>query len=342
MSMLGIDSRVLVVAEIGVNHDGSLARALELVDAAAEAGADACKLQVFRAASLVHPSAGLAPYQAGRCDDADAAAMLARYELRPLELAQVAARIRRRGMLPLATPFSPEDVETIEALDLPAIKIASPDLVNRPLLGRAAATKRPLIVSTGAATKQEIADACRWLRRRASFALLHCISAYPAATEDANLCWIGELAEAFRVPVGFSDHTTEIEMGALAVAAGARLVEKHLTYDRSARGPDHAASFDPRQFARYVQLVRMAAKARGTPGRSVLECEGDVRRISRQSLVLARAVEAGQVVRRRDLAVQRPGTGIPAGAMDDVVGRRARRGLKAGTMLQWDMLCEAA
>lgn len=342
MNVLGIESRVLVVAEIGVNHDGSLARAMDLVDAAAEAGADACKLQVFGAKSLVHPSAGLAAYQVDRCGDADAAALLARYELPPVELARIVARIGQRGMIPLATPFSPADVETIESLNLPAIKIASPDMVNRPLLERALATRRPLIVSTGAATMAEIACTCRWLKRRARFALLHCISAYPTAADDANLCWIAELAARFKVPVGFSDHTREIEMGALAVAAGARLVEKHLTYDRSAPGPDHAASFDQQQFARYVQLVRLAERASGTPGRRVLDCEQDVRRVSRQSLVLSRAVAAGQPLRRRDLAVQRPGTGIPAAAIDEVIGRRASRELPPGTMLQWEMLAEAA
>jgi N-acetylneuraminate synthase/N,N'-diacetyllegionaminate synthase len=335
-------SPTLVIAEIGVNHDGSVSRALELVEHAHRAGADAVKLQIFRARTLMHASSAFAGYQAERCAEASPAEMLRRYEMEPEAVERVVAAIRERGMLPIATPFSLEDVELVGRLGLPAVKIASPDLVNRPLLRRVAELGRPMLVSTGASTLEEIRTAVGWMGEwRAAFALLHCISSYPTPVEEANLCWIGDLAAAFGVPVGHSDHTTELLAGPLAVAAGATIIEKHLTYDRAAQGPDHEASFDPGQFAQYVRLIRQAERMRGTPGRRVLAIEQDVRRVSRQSLVARRALLPGERVREEDLTVQRPGTGIPAAEVGRVVGMRTTAAVAAGAMLSWDVLVAA-
>jgi N-acetylneuraminate synthase/N,N'-diacetyllegionaminate synthase len=336
-----------IIAEIGVNHDGNPQRALKLVEAAHAAGADAIKLQVFRADTLMHASGRFAGYQKQRCREADPAHMLRRYELFPLDLIRIVHRARELGLAAIATPFSPADLDMIRALDLSAIKIASPDIVNRPLLGAAARCGKPLIISTGAATMEEIEQAVAWLTANrqpptANFSLLHCISSYPTPDDQANLCWIGELARRFNVPVGYSDHTTNLLSGALAVAAGASILEKHLTYDRSADGPDHAASADPAQFAQYVQLARQAAVLGGRPGKHVLPIEQDVRTVSRQSLVLTRDLPPGQAIREADLTVQRPGTGIPAQQFDALLGRRLVRPLKAGTMLEWEMVCGAA
>ena len=332
----------LVIAEIGVNHDGSVRRALDLVAAAADAGADAVKLQLFTAAALMNAASDFAAYQRDRVADADPAAMLRRYELTTAEVATVVAEVRRRGLVPLATPFSPADVAAVGELRLPAVKVASPDLVNRPLLSCVAQLGVPVLASTGAATVEEVARSVGWLRKwRLPFALLHCVSSYPVDPADAHLGWIGELAERFHVPVGYSDHTTDPMAGALAVAAGATVVEKHLTYDRGAAGPDHAASADPGQFADYVALVRRAEVMRGLPGKRVLAGEQDVRRVSRQSLVAARDLSSGQVIGTGDVTVQRPGTGIPAADVGRAVGRRATAAIRQGTLLSWDMLAAA-
>lgn len=333
----------LVIAEIGVNHDGAVSRALELVEVAAEGKADAVKLQIFRARTLMHGSGAFASYQRERCEESDPAAMLSRYELPAVDLERVVEAIRDRGMIPLATPFSVGDVATLAELNLPAVKIASPDLVNRPLLLHAARLGKPLLISTGAATIDEIERTAGWLRNWAApFSLLHCVSSYPTPAHEANLCWIAELASRFDAPVGYSDHTTELMSGALAVAAGACIVEKHLTFDRAAQGPDHSASADPQQFAQYVQMIRAADRLRGRAGKRVLPVEEDVRRVSRQSLVLCRDLRPGDALRAEDLIVQRPGTGIPAAMCEHVVGRRILRPLEAGTLLQWDMISDAA
>lgn len=352
MTELKIDGRVIapgrpafVIAEIGVNHDGSAQRAIELAKIAAACGADAVKLQLFRAALLMHASSQFAGYQKDRVvgRDSTPADMLRRYELSLDDLRRVVAAIRELGLVPLATPFSPPDVENIERLRLPAVKVASPDLVNRPLLHRVARYGKPILVSTGASTLEEVEMSAEWLGSWcAKFALMHCVSAYPAPNEHANLCWIGELAARFDVPIGYSDHTTETFTGALAVAAGATVIEKHLTYDRAARGPDHAASADPQQFERYVRQVRDAERMGGRPGKRVLDVEQDVRKVSRQSLVVRRDVRAGDVLCEEDLIVQRPGTGMPAAMITQAVGKRVLRPLQAGVLLTPDMLADAA
>lgn len=339
---IGSAGSTFVIAEIGVNHDGSLERALDLVRIAKQCGADAVKLQIFRADQLMHASSVFAEYQEQQCEQSNPIEMLRQYELGAQAIQTLIEAICATGMLPLATPFSLGDVETIERFKLPAIKIASPDLVNLPLLQRTSKTGASLLVSTGASTLDEVHRSVHWLNSfGGDFALLHCVSSYPTPTEQAHLSWIPQLAQ-FGVPVGYSDHTTEIAGGALAVAAGACIVEKHLTYDRNAAGPDHAASADPRQFAEYVKMIRLAEQMRGRGGKSVLPIERDVRTVSRQSLVLRRDIAANQSIDESDLIIQRPGTGISAADLSAAVGRRARQPLKAGTLLQWDMLSDAA
>ncbi len=340
---IGAAAPVFIIAEIGVNHDGSLRRALELVRAASLAGADAVKLQLFSADALMHPSCDFAGYQQRGCREASAVEMLRRYELDVGSLVRIVAAIREEGMVPLATPFSPRDVATAGRLKLPAIKIASPDVVNRVLLERAATLRRPMIVSTGAATIGEVRTCVEWLRSWGTTAILmHCTSSYPAALDDANLCWIGELREAFGLPVGFSDHVCGSLSGALAVVAGAVMLERHLTHDRAAAGPDHAASSDPEEFAAYVRQVRMAERLRGRGGKHVLPAEHDVRRVSRQSLCSAMDLNPGDVLSADRITVRRPGTGICASRLEDVAGRRVNRAIAAGELLDWDMFTVVA
>ncbi|MGA2498313.1 MAG: N-acetylneuraminate synthase family protein [Tepidisphaeraceae bacterium] len=335
---VGPDQPVLVIAEIGVNHDGSLDRALALVEHARAAGADAVKLQIYTATSLMHPSGGLAEYQKTPSTDDSPIAMLQRYEIDSEQRRTIVAAIRAKGLSPIATPFSPGDVPELERLGLPAVKIASPDLVNPVLLKRVAALGKPMLLSVGTATMEEIRRTAEWLHAwNATYALLHCISCYPTPTDQAHLGWISELARSFPVPVGYSDHTTDEWAGGLAVAAGACLIEKHLTWDRTAPGPDHSASADPQQFARYVANVRRAESLRGAGSKRVLEIEEDVRLVSRQSLVLVRDLPQGHLLQEADLTVQRPGTGIPAAEIDKVIGRKLSQPLTAGAMLQWTL-----
>ncbi len=340
---IGADLAALVIAEIGVNHDGSVERALQLVKIASETGADAVKLQIFSGDRLMHASSDFAGYQQSRTDARDPAEMLRKYELSKTDLAKVVKAIREHELMPIATPFSIEDVDTIEQLELPAVKIASPDLVNRPLLERVAKLGRPMLVSTGASTLGEVDASVKWLEEwGVRFALLHCVSGYPTPPEQAHLLWMSDMARRYNVPVGFSDHTNEPMAGAFAVAAGAGIIEKHLTYDRRAAGPDHSASASAADFATYVELIHFAEQMRGGGQKRVLPIEQDVRTVSRQSLVLAHDKAEGEEINAEDLRVQRPGTGISAADVTLAIGRSAKQALKAGTLLQWDMLSDAA
>lgn len=321
--------RVWVIAEIGVNHDGEVGRALELVAAAAAAGADAVKLQHFRPGRLLAAGAGLASYQ--KRSERDAASMLGRLTLTLEELASVRDAARRRGLAVVATPFSLEDVSELGEVGLDAVKIASPDVVNVPLLEAAAGLGVPMLVSTGAASLDEVAAAAVLLHRHgAASALLQCVSSYPTPDEEAALSGIGVLASEFRLPVGYSDHTTSTHTGAMAVAAGACVLEKHLTYDRGASGPDHAASLDPQGFTEYVVETRWAASVMGPWAKRVHESEAEVRRLCRQSLYAARTLRRGEALRREDVTIRRPASGLPAGDLEWVLGCTLVRDVAAG------------
>jgi sialic acid synthase SpsE len=311
-----------VIAEIGVNHDGSSERARELIRAAKTAGADAVKFQYFESERLLSRDARLAAYQrsAGASDPFD---MLRSLELSIESLESFAKFARGIGLDPIVTIFSLEHVEPACQIDWAALKIASPDIINRPLLDALKEVRKPMILSTGAASAEEVEEAVRWMGK-ASFALTHCVSAYPTPEDVAQLGGIRALRDMVDVPVGYSDHTIAEDMGALAIAAGAMLLEKHLTYDRAATGPDHSMSLEPLQFTRYVQAAHRAARVLGQARKFVQDIERDVRSVSRQSIAVVRELKSGHVLQRCDLTVKRPGGGIVPSRLDELIGRRLR------------------
>lgn len=314
-----------IIAEIGVNHDGEAHRALMLTDAAADAGADAVKLQLFETDRLMSKAAKLAAYQKN-AGETDPLAMLRRLELSIDDMAKVVHRAHARGIHAIVTVFSVELVEVAERLEWDAYKSASPDIVNRPLLESMAATGKPLIVSTGASELDEVTRAAGWLQGiRDRLGMLQCVSSYPAP--DEALGGIRAIADATGLVTGYSDHTSGIETGSHAVKVGACLLEKHLTYDRQAQGPDHAASLEPREMARYIHAARTARciSHSGAIFKQVLDCERDVREVSRQSLVTTRALRSGETLKLDMLTIKRPGTGLPPYMLDEMIGRRVVR-----------------
>ena len=337
-SLLWRPGRCLIIAEAGVNHDGSLETARRLVDAAREAGADAVKFQAFAAERLVTRAAAKAAYQRQTtAPDETQFAMLKRLELPPDDLRSVATYAAERGITFLSSPFGEPDVDLLDALDVPAIKIGSGEITNHPLLAHVGRTLRPAILSTGASTLAEVMAAVDVLRGSgcADLAVLHCVSNYPADPADANLRAMETIARALNVPVGFSDHTPGIEVACAAVALGARILEKHLTLDRNLPGPDHAASLDPADFARLVSAVRHLEAALGDGVKRPTAGETDVRTTARRSLVAAADLPAGTVLRREHLAAKRPGTGIAPAHLPTVLGLRLERGLAADELLTW-------
>lgn len=325
---IGVDQPPYIIAEIGVNHDGEVARALELTDAAADAGADAVKLQFFETDRLMSKAAKLAAYQknAGETDPIE---MLRRLELTIDEMALVVDRAHERGIHAIVTVFSTELVEAAETLVWDAYKTASPDIVNRPLLEALLATGKPMIVSTGASELDEVVRAVDWLdNARDRLAVLQCVSCYPAP--EPALAGIPAIRNATGLPTGYSDHTSNPATGQMAVRTGACILEKHLTYDIHAAGPDHSASFVGSLFRHYVIGARQIQWAHNAIGEKlVLVCERDVREVSRQSVVSACSIQSGTTITREMLTIKRPGTGILAYAIDTVVGRVAMRVIEA-------------
>jgi len=365
---------VFIVAEAGVNHNGSVETALRMVDAAAEAGADAVKFQVFRATELTTAEAAMAAYQREHCGAKSQREMLTKLELTVGDFERIARRCEELGIALVITPFGVEDAVRIEKINAPfgqhvgtggsrragtsgierqehcsessgtsvaAIKIASTDLTNGPLLDAATATGMPLILSTGASTAEEISEAVEGIARRGAIKrliLLHCVSCYPTPIEAINLRAIAALQGEFGVPVGLSDHTTSVEMGGWAVAAGACVLEKHFTLDRAATGPDHAMSLTPEQLVEYVRKVREVEAALGDGTVGITQIEEDVRAAARKSVVSAVAIRRGTRLARSMLTLKRPGTGIPPNDLATLLGREAATDIPSDTLLSWDMV----
>ncbi len=284
-------------------------------------------------------AAALAAYQRD-AGEQDPLAMLRRLELALPDMQRIVSHAHQRDLHAVMTVFSTELVEAAATLPVDAFKSASPDIIHKPLLSAMWETGRPLIISTGAASISEIDRAVRWLlpvddSEEPRLAMLQCVSAYPTPDHAAALRAIRALDRRYQIPIGYSDHTSGADTGALAVAAGACILEKHLTWSRDAQGPDHAASLDVAGMTAYVTAARRAASMLGSIGKRVQPIERDVRRVSRQSLVAVRDRRQGEVLRPGDLTVQRPGGGVEPWRLEDVVGGRLLSDLKAG-----EMLCE--
>jgi len=330
---LGHHESPYMIAEIGVNHDGKRDLALRLVSEAKACGADAIKLQMFDADLLMSSACALAKYQENQ-SETDAKAMLARLQLDDDSIEAVCHRARELGLHAIVTVFSIELVGRAAQLPVDAFKVASPDLINRPLLDALGSTKRPLIVSTGAASLEEVGRTASWLAH-ADVAFLQCISAYPTPVELASIGALREIERLTNRVIGYSDHTTETITGAVAVGAGACILEKHLTYDTAARGPDHAASLNPASFAEYVRFAKIAHSMLGADHKRVLPIEEDVRRVSRQSVTALNTIERGQRITRDLITIKRPGEAIEPFRLDEVLGSTATRRIAANQPIQW-------
>lgn len=354
------DGQVLIIAEAGVNHGGSVDAAIALVDAAAQAGADAVKFQSFRTDLLVRPDAPQAAYQSKNAPAASQAEMLRSLELSEDAHRRIAAHCASVGITFLSTAFDRPSLDLLLELGVPQLKVASGELTNGPMLLAMAQSGLPMIVSTGMATLDEVADALGVIaigragtdgaprsavraeaRRQVEadpslvgdMTLLHCTSSYPAPAESVNLLAMDTLAERFGLPVGYSDHTEGIAIALAAVARGATVIEKHLTTDRSLPGPDHAASLEPQELAELVAGIRQIASALGTSEKRVTPAEEEVRTVARRSLVASRDLDPARNLTSTDLIALRPGDGRTPSAIWDLIGLRPNRTYRAGESL---------
>ncbi len=336
---IGREYAPFLIAEAGVNHNGDIDMALALVDAAAQAGADAVKFQTFSADRLVTKQAPKAKYQLETTNEHESQyQMLKNLELSEADHRLLLARCQQKGVLFLSSPFDEISADLLESLNVPAYKIPSGEITNHPYLAHVARKGNPIILSTGMSGLGEVEAAVETIAAAGNppLVLLHCVSQYPASPEELNLRAMHTLEAAFDVPVGFSDHTEGIEMALVAVALGAVVIEKHFTLDRGLPGPDHRASLEPDELRRLAEGMRRVQIALGDGRKLPTASERNTADVARKSLVAASDIPAGTVLKAELVAVRRPGTGLPPAMRDQLIGRITAKSLAAGQLFTWE------
>ena len=331
--------KVLIIAEAGVNHNGDINKAKNLIDIAAEAGADMVKFQTFTAESLVSKNAPKADYQIQNTN-----ALESQYDMiKKLELTRpmhedLIQHCHKRRIDFFSTGFDPQSIDLLVDLGLKLFKIPSGEITNLPYLKHVGAYGKPIILSTGMSNLNEIKDALEVLESsgttRDKITILHCNTEYPTPMTDVNLLAMLSIRKAFGVNVGYSDHTLGIEVPVAAVALGASVIEKHFTIDRTMPGPDHSASLEPEELKAMVSSIRKIEKALGDgikqPSRSDLKNQI----IARKSLVAATAIKVGEVFSENNMTVKRPGNGISPMLWDDVIGENATKNFEPDDLIE--------
>ncbi len=322
--------RTLLIAEAGVNHNGDIVLAKRLVDAAVDAGADYVKFQTFKAETLLTPSAAKADYQRNLSVEAESQFdMIRRLELDRLAHEELISYCGKRGIGFLSTPFDIDSIDLLVELDIPLLKVPSGEITNLPYLRHVGRMGRPVLMSTGMATLNEVAEAMNILLEtglvKDDLTILHCNTEYPTPMEDVNLKAMLTIRDELGVKVGYSDHTIGIEVPIAAVALGATVIEKHFTLDRTLPGPDHAASLEPGELKDMVSSIRNLAQAMGKEVKQPSPSEEKNLVVVRKSLVAAKAIKKGETFSKDNLAAKRPGTGITPMRWDHIIGTQADR-----------------
>ncbi len=331
-----------VIAEIGSNHNGDLTLCRRLIDAAAEAGANAVKFQSWTETSLIAKEEydRNTDYSDKKKHFGSLKDMVKAYQFTPEQHLEANEYCKKRGVTFCSTPFSPDEADLLEKLDVPFFKIASMDIVNPPLLRHVARKMRPMLISTGMATLAEIEQAVETVRSEGNqqIVLLHCVSIYPPDYEMLHLKNMETLNKAFDLPVGFSDHTLGTAISLAAIALGACIVEKHFTLDQDMPGWDHAISANPEQLKTITQEGKNIVTALGSSRRIITEAELEKRTKFRRSLVARCDLKPGHVLAEVDLDAKRPGTGISPTEITYVLGRTLKKMIKEDQVLRWNDL----
>ncbi len=324
-----MNNHTIIIAEVGVNHNGSMAIAKQLIDAAVIAGVDIVKFQTFKAENLVTKDAKQAEYQQRNAADDSQFAMLKKLELKKEQHAELIAYCQEKGVKFLSTAFDLESMEYLHSLHLGLWKIPSGEITNYPYLKKIAQYGEPVILSTGMSNLSEVEDALRVLTeeglRKEQITLLHCNTEYPTPYEDVNLNAMHTLRERFGCQVGYSDHTEGIEVPIAAVALGATIIEKHFTLDKTMEGPDHKASLEPEELKAMVSSIRNIEKSLGTSEKQASASESKNIDIVRKSIIAARYIKKGEIFTESNLTVKRPGNGISPMKWLEVIGQEAKR-----------------
>lgn len=335
-----------IIAEAGVNHNGNPDLALQLVDVAADSGADAVKFQTFTADRLVRRGADKAEYQKRTTGEGDQYDMLKSLEMSEELHVRLVEHCARRQIEFMSTAFDEQALDMLVALGIRRIKVPSGELTNDPFVAAMASKGLPMVVSTGMATLGEVQSAVAIIaeaRRTAGHTeamadivtILHCTSNYPAEASEANLNAMLTLGRETALPYGYSDHTLGTAVSAAAVALGAEVIEKHFTLDKTMAGPDHSASLEPHELAQMIATIRTVEAAMGDGVKAPTDAELAVRALVRRSVTAIRGIASGTLVTPDDVTLMRPGTGIPPADLNRVYGKRAVRSIAEGETLDW-------
>lgn len=318
---------VFIIAEAGVNHNGSFELACKLVDAAKEAGVDCIKFQTFKSDKLVSHTAQKAEYQKDTTGEGSQVDMLKKLELSYEEFISLKDYCDKNGICFLSTPFDFDSIDFLNSINMPFWKIPSGEVTNYPYLVALAKTGKTVVMSTGMCEMDEIQTAINVLRDNGAkeIKLLHCNTEYPTPFKDVNLRAMKTMRDAFGLEVGYSDHTKGIEVPVAAAALGATIVEKHFTLDRNMEGPDHKASLEPDELTQMVNCIRNIEKALGNGVKTPSPSEKKNIAVARKSIVAAKSIKAGEMLTEDNITVKRPGTGISPMKWREVIGTKAAR-----------------
>jgi len=332
--------KVLIIAEAGVNHNGSIELAKKLVDAAAEAGVDFVKFQSFKAENLVSKDAKKAVYQQKNMADSDDSqyTMLKKLELSPEQHIELISYCNVKGIKFFSTAFDLESIDFLASLKLGLWKIPSGEITNYPYLKQIALKKEPVILSTGMCDMTDIDNAIQVLLKfgvnKELITVLHCNTEYPTPMHDVNLRAMKAIADKFEVNVGYSDHTKGIEVPIAAVALGATVIEKHFTLDKTMEGPDHKASLEPHELIEMTNAIRNIEMALGSDEKKVTDSEINNKSVARKSIVASQYIQVGDVLTESNLTVKRPGTGISPMLWETILGKKTTKSYQPDELIE--------
>lgn len=328
--------RTFIIAEAGVNHNGDISTAKEMIYRAKESGCDCIKFQTFFAENLVTKEAPQADYQTLNTGKKESQYdMLKSLELDEESFEIIKKECEKNDIEFMSTPFDEISVDILERIDIKRYKMSSGDITNKPLLEYVARKGKPMIISTGMSTLQEVKAAVDWIEKcgNTSISILHCTSNYPAPYEEVNMAAMQTMMKAFHYPIGYSDHTKGYEIPIMAVSMGACIIEKHFTLNKSMIGPDHKASLDYTELTEMVAKIRNIEKAFGDGEKKPKLSEMPTREVARKSIVIAKDLKAGDIIKREDLAVKRPGNGLLPSEIDNVIGKRMVHDMRKDDLL---------
>lgn len=333
-----------IIAEAGVNHNGDMDLALQMIDIAAAAGANAVKFQTFNADRLVSLDAKTAAYQKSNAGYDSQYEMLKKLELDESDHFLLFNRCQERGIEFMSTPFDDESLDYLISLGMKKIKVGSGELTNIPFIKKIASKNLPTIISTGMSTIDEIAEAIEAFKKERLnlcfqepldqiLTILHCTSNYPCPVKDANLKAMKTIYDSFGLSVGYSDHTLSTDLAFVAIGLGAKVYEKHFTLDKNLNGPDHAASLDPNELQQLVKNIKFAEECLGSNEKKPTLEELEVRKLVRKSIVMVSPMKSGQMITEKDVTFLRPGTGLSPKFMDEVIGKKLNKDVPKGYFL---------